>query len=182
MGNQNSNGQKKIPKLTESEISYYEKETLFTAHEILMLHKAYRKHCSSDASVDKEDFVDMFSNYNKSAKALLFLDHIFRTWDFETNGNLKFHDFLQALSVTARGSKQQRSEYLFQLYDADQSGEITIEEFSSLLKLRLRKIELTNLEDIFKAIDVDGNGSVDHEEFVKACSTNKSLVKYLDLY
>ena len=89
---------------------------------------------------------------------------------------------MKALSVTARGNRKQRSEYLFRLYDADQSGEITIEEFSSLLKLRLRKIELTNLEDIFKAIDIDGNGSVDFEEFVLACSTNKTLIDYLDLY
>ena len=40
----------------------------------------------------QEDFVDMFSNYNKSAKALLFLDHIFRTWDFENNGNLSEYE------------------------------------------------------------------------------------------
>ena len=37
-----SSGQKKVPKLKEQEISKYEKETLFTAHEIIMLHKAYR--------------------------------------------------------------------------------------------------------------------------------------------
>ena len=94
----------------------------------------------------------------------------------------EFDDFLRALSVTARGTKQQRSEYLFYLYDIDHSGEITIEEFSNLLKLRLRKIELTNLEEIFKKIDTNGNGNVDFDEFVKACSTNKTLIEYLDLY
>ena len=93
-----------------------------------------------------------------------------------------FDVFLQALSVTARGTKQQRSEYLFHLYDIDRSGEITIDEFSNLLKLRLRKIELTNLEDIFRKIDTDGNGSVDFDEFVTACSTNSTLIDYLDLY
>ena len=84
----NKGGQKKIAKLTEKEISHYVKQTLFTAHEILQLHKAFRRHCLSDASVGKEEFVYMFSTFNKSAKALLFLDHVFRTWDFETNGNL----------------------------------------------------------------------------------------------
>ena len=96
--------------------------------------------------------------------------------------NTGFQDFLRALSVTARGTKMQRSEYLFHLYDADHSGEITIDEFSSLLKMRLRKIELTNLIDIFRAIDTDDSGCVDYAEFVKACSTNKLLIKYLDLY
>ena len=83
-----SSGQKKIPKLKGHEISKYEDETLFTAHEIIMLHKAFRQHCLSDATLDRETFIDMFSIYNKSAKALLFLDHIFRTWDFKNNGNL----------------------------------------------------------------------------------------------
>ena len=87
-GNANNNSQKKVRKLTDDEISYYETKTLFTGHEILQLHKAFRRYCSSDASVGREQFVDMFSNYNKSAKALLFLDHVFRTWDWENNGNL----------------------------------------------------------------------------------------------
>ena len=93
MGNTiiSANGQKKVPKLTKEEMAYYEDETLFTPHEILQLHKAFRKHCYSDASVDREGFVDMFTNYNKSAKALLFLDHIFRTWDFKNNGNLSMY-------------------------------------------------------------------------------------------
>ena len=89
---------------------------------------------------------------------------------------------MRALSVTARGTRQQRSEYLFHLYDLDHNGKITIEEFKNLLKLRLRKIELTNLEDIFRKIDTDANGSVDFDEFVTACSTNSTLIDYLDLY
>ena len=83
-----SSDQKKIAKLTEDEVSYYSQETLFTGHEILQLHKVYRNNCLSDASVEKEKFVNMFSVHNKSAKALLFLDHVFRTWDFEHRGNL----------------------------------------------------------------------------------------------
>lgn len=182
MGNRIGGGQKKIRRLSDEEISNFEKGTLFTSHEILMLHKAYREYAAIDGTVDRERFVDMFSNYNKSAKALLFLDHIFRTWDFDARGDLTFKDFLEALSVTARGTRQQRSEYLFKLYDIDQSGEITIDEFSNVLKLRLRKIELTNLEDIFKNIDSDGSGSLSFDEFVQACSTNTTLIEYLDLY
>ena len=92
-----SSGHKKISKLKEGEICKYERETLFTAHEVLMLHKAYRQHCLSDGTVDKESFIDMFSIYNKSAKAMLFLDHIFRTWDFEKYGNLS--KYLLTLSL-----------------------------------------------------------------------------------
>ena len=80
--------QKKVAKLKGNDISQYERETLFTAHEILTLHKAYKQYCLIDGTLDRERFVDMFSIYNKSAKALLFIDHIFRTWDFEKHGNL----------------------------------------------------------------------------------------------
>ena len=87
MGGQTSTHQK-IPRLTEEEISYYQNSTRFSAHEVLQLHTAYRRRCLPDGSVVIEDFTDMFSHYMKSAKALLFLDHVFRTWDFDTNGNL----------------------------------------------------------------------------------------------
>ena len=88
MGNMKSSRNHKIPKLTEDDISYWESKTRFTAHEVLQLHKAYRRRCCADGSLENEDFIDLFSNYLKSAKAILFLDHIFRTWDFDAKGNL----------------------------------------------------------------------------------------------
>ena len=93
-----------------------------------------------------------------------------------------FDEFIQALSVTGRGTKRQRYEYLFHLYDTDHSGEITIDEFSNSLKLRLKKVELTDMVDIFKAIDVDNSGAIDLKEFVTACMRNTLLMEYLDLY
>lgn len=88
MGNKKSTSK---PKLTQEEITDFEKNTFFTSHEIIMLHQAYRKHCSADGGVDKEKFTDMFSTFNKSAKALLFLDHIFRTWDTNRDGQLSMY-------------------------------------------------------------------------------------------
>jgi len=176
------NSHRKLPKLTQEEIQSYEKDTFFTSHEILMLHHAYRGHCNDDGCVDRESFTQIFSNFNKSAKALLFLDHIFRTWDVDRDGNLTFREFLMAMSVTSRGSKQQRSRYLFSLYDIDGNGEITIEEFMKVLKLRLRKFELEKLEGVFRNIDLDGNGALTMDEFVKACDKNPTLMEYLDIY
>ena len=77
--------QKKIPKLTEDEIIYYERETLFNAYEILQLHKAFRRHSSIDASIEEKDFTDIFFKQNRDAKGL---GHLFRIWNYENNGNL----------------------------------------------------------------------------------------------
>ena len=93
-----------------------------------------------------------------------------------------FSEFIQALSVTGRGTKTQRFKYLFHLYDSDNSGEITIDEFSNSLKLRLKRVEISDMEEIFQAIDSDGSGAIDLEEFITACKTNILLMKYLDLY
>lgn len=92
MGLVMSKGKANIRALTADDTLHYQGETHFSAHEVYQLHKAYRIRCNSDGSVEKEDFVDLFSIYNKSAKALLFLDHIFRTWDFETKGKLSTSD------------------------------------------------------------------------------------------
>jgi len=180
MGNIGSS--KKCGRLTFADIQQFEKETCFSAHEILFLNHAYRDACNVDGCVDREAFTEIFSNFNKSAKALLFLDHIFRTWDVDRDGNLAFREFIHAMSVTSRGTAAQRAEYLFRLYDINGDQEITIDEFTSVLKLKVRRMELNKMQEVFKEMDADGNGALTKEEFVDACAKNKNLMQCLDIY
>jgi len=175
-------GNKKCAKLNFADIQAFEKETCFSAHEILYLHHSYREACNPDGCVDKEAFTLIFSQFNKSVKAVLFLDHIFRTWDVNKDGNLTFREFIHAMSVTSRGTAAQRAEYLFRLYDINGDQEITIDEFKSVLSLKVRKIELNRMQEVFKEMDADGNGALTKEEFVTACARNANLMSYLDIY
>jgi len=175
-------GKKAGAKITFADIQEFERETCFSAHEILYLNHTYRDACDSDGCVDKEAFTLIFSNFNKSAKAVLFLDHIFRTWDVNKDGNLTFREFIHAMSVTSRGTAAQRAEYLFRLYDINGDQEITIDEFTSVLSLKIRRVELANITEVFKEMDADGNGALTREEFVDACAKNKKLMTYLDIY
>merc|ERR1712183_1209055 len=160
----------------------FEKDTCFTAQEIIILNHTYRQACDAEGCVDKEAFTQIFSTFNKSYRAVLFLDHIFRTWDVNQDGNLTFYEFIQALSVTSRGNAAQRAEYLFRLYDINGDEEITIDEFASVLKLKVRKNEEERMTEIFKEIDTDGNGALTKEEWVLACGKRRSLMEYLDIY
>jgi len=182
MGNLIGAKKKNIPRLTFADIQQFERETNFSAHEILFLNHAYKDACDSDGCVDKEAFTLIFSNFNKSSKSILFLDHIFRTWDVDTDGNLTFREFIHAMSVTSRGTAAQRAEYLFRLYDINGDKEITIDEFNSVLSLKVRRVELQRMEEVFKEMDADGNGALTKEEFVDACAKNKNLMAYLDIY
>jgi len=175
-------GQKRGAKMTFTEIQKYEKETCFTAQEIIFLNHTYRQTCDENGCVDKEAFTFIFSSFNKSSRAVLFLDHIFRTWDINQDGNLTFNEFIQALSVTSRGSAAQRAEFLFRLYDVNGDESITIEEFASVLKLKVRKVELAKMKEVFHKMDSDGNGFLTKEEFVDAVGHDKNLMSYLDIY
>jgi len=175
-------GTKRGAKITFADIQRFEKDTCFTAQEIIFLNHTYRQACDAEGCVDKEAFTQIFSNFNKSVKAVLFLDHIFRTWDVNQDGNLTFNEFIQALSVTSRGTAAQRAEYLFRLYDINGDEEITIDEFTSVLKLKVRKVELERMKEVFAAMDADGNGCLTKEEFVNACAKDKKLMTYLDIY
>jgi len=177
-----SKSSKLKPKLTQDQIRQYETDTLFTSHEIIQLHQSFRKYCAEDGGVDRESFTDMFSTFNKSAKALMFMDHIFRCWDSNRDGNLTFREFVHALSVTSRGSRKERAEWLFHVYDINKDGTITIEEFRSIMKLRLRKTQLGELERIFNQIDDNNDGFLTIDEFASECVVNDTLMDYLDIY
>merc|ERR1711936_33773 len=159
------------PKLSEEEIKFISEQTGLHRDKLLEQYKRFlRKHPSG-----KLDFSGMKTMLNESipkADTSGLVEHVWRIYDTNLDGEIDFREFMLALSVMSKGSAEENLRQIFRLFDVNSDGRLEKEELSRVVG-ELRKVGAVEEEDLvasaFTEMDANMDGSISQEEFVSAC-------------
>uniref|UniRef100_A0A673IC62 Neuronal calcium sensor 1-like n=1 Tax=Sinocyclocheilus rhinocerous TaxID=307959 RepID=A0A673IC62_9TELE len=113
---------------------------------------------------------------------------------YPQDGRIEFSEFIQALSVTSRGTLDEKLRWAFKLYDLDNDGFITRDEMLNIVdaiyQMVGNTVELPEEENtpekrvdrIFAMMDKNADGMLTLQEFQEGSKADPSIVQALSLY
>ncbi|MCJ1444285.1 MAG: Neuronal calcium sensor 1 [Stictis urceolatum] len=186
MGNRQS-------KLSPAELAQLQRDTKFDKRELQQWYKGFLKDCPS-GRLSKTDFQKIYRQFFPQGDANDFAGFVFQVFDKDKSDEIDFREFICALSVTSRGTMEDKLDWAFQLYDLNGDGKIEAQEMlqivTAIYKMVGSIVKLPEDEDtpekrvkkIFAMMDKDMNGTLDIEEFKEGSKRDETIVSALSLY
>ena len=140
--------------------------------------------------LQKEQFYDLFSKISSSEEVNeKAVDHLFRLFDHDHDGNVSFSELMSTLSITTSGSVKEKIEWIFDIYDVDGNGYVTLEEICDVVtcmqsvkkgRRRQKRIGRERLAAAFRAADADNDGLLTLDEFIEVTELLPELIAVLN--
>ncbi|XP_049491317.1 recoverin [Panthera uncia] len=138
-------GNSKSGALSKEILEELQLNTKFTEEELCAWYQSFLKDCPS-GRITRQEFQSIYAKFFPEADPKAYAQHVFRSFDANSDGTLDFKEYVIALHMTSAGKTNQKLEWAFSLYDVDGNGAISKNEVLEIvmpLDLCIQSLSLT---------------------------------------
>lgn len=180
-------------KLTKEDLRQLKSETYFESKELQQWYKGFLKDCPS-GELTRDGLREVYKKFFPYGDPSTFSDLVFQVFDTDKSGTVDFKEFITALSISSRGSTDEKLEWAFKLYDRNGDGKISATEMLQIVEAIYKMVgTMMNLPDdestpekrvrkLFDMMDTDHNGEISYEEFREGSKKEDTIMSALNLY
>ncbi|XP_064625299.1 neurocalcin homolog isoform X2 [Lineus longissimus] len=172
-------------KISPKDLKDVKANTEFDSKEIKTWYKDFSQSCP-EGKLGKKEMAMMFTNLFPDGDPDTFTENVFRTYDTNGDGSVDFREFMIGISVTSRGSFDEKLKWAFELYDQDNNGSISKEEAIDIITA-VQKMHGTAeqspgelVDKMFESFDLNKDGKLSKEEFIEGSRKDPSFTKMLE--
>jgi len=180
-------------KLTKDDLRQLKSQTYFESKELQQWYKGFLKDCPS-GELTRDGLRDVYKKFFPYGDPSTYSDLIFKVFDTDNSGTVDFKEFITALSISCRGSTDEKLEWAFRLYDQNGDGKISNQEMLQIVEalykmvgtmMKLPDDESTpekRVNKLFSILDTDHDGQITFEEFKEGSKKEDPIMSALTLY
>ncbi|XP_036428824.1 recoverin b [Colossoma macropomum] len=185
-------GNSKSVALSKDLLEELKSNTRYTEEQLYAWYQTFMKECPS-GQISTEQFESIYASFFPDADPKAYAQHVFRSFDSNSDGTLDFKEYIVALHLTSSGKTTQKLEWAFALYDLDKNGTITKNEIHEIVKSifnMISKEDQKNLPDdentpekrtekIWAFFGKKENDKITEGEFIQGVMDNKNILRLI---
>ncbi|KAI1896611.1 hypothetical protein AGOR_G00096550 [Albula goreensis] len=166
--------------------------TKYSEEELCAWYHTFLKECPS-GRISKEQFESIYASFFPDADPKAYAQHVFRSFDSNSDGTLDFKEYIVALHLTSSGKTMQKLEWAFALYDVDRNGTISKNEIQEIVKSIFNMISKEDqkhlpddentpekrAEKIWDFFGKKENDKITEGEFIQGVMGNKDILRLI---
>jgi Ca2+-binding EF-hand superfamily protein len=146
-----------------------------------------------DGHLRKEVFCNVYQQWFPCGDASVFAGFMFDAFDANRSGFIEFPEFVHAVSITSRGTMDEKLNWAFRLYDRDADGFISKQDMfvmvSAIYKMIGTMLDMPVDEDtpekrvdkVFKQMDFNQDDRLSKDEFIEGSKMDPWVVQSLNM-
>ncbi|KAI5963557.1 ncs1 [Candida pseudojiufengensis] len=123
---------KTVSKLSKEDIKKLRENTYFDKRELQQWYKGFLRDCPS-GQLSEDEFVKVYRQFFPFGKPEDYCHYLFQQFDQDNSKFIDFKEFILALSITTRGTEEQKIAWTFKFYDYKKKNKLNYNDILPII-------------------------------------------------